>query len=142
MTKDEKKLKTEIEELTNKWKRALADYQNLEKRVILGKEEFAKFANSQLLLKILPALDSLKKAEIHLKDEGLNLAIKQLGDGLAAVGLEGVETKGTDFDPEVMECLEIGKGEEGKVLDEIRAGYKLNGRILRVAQVRVGKKEL
>jgi len=141
MTKDNQGHKKQLEELTKKWQRALADYQNLEKRTGLEKEEFAKFANSQLILKILPGLDSLEKAGQHLKDEGLKLALKQLTDELASSGLEKMETLGQDFDPETMECLEVAKGEEGKVLDEIRPGYKLNNRVLRVAQVRVGKEK-
>ena len=141
MIKDKQGHKKQLEELTKKWQRALADYQNLEKRVCLEKEEFAKFANSQLILKILPGLDSLEKAGQHLKDEGLKLALKQLTDELASSGLEKMQTLGQDFDPEIMECLEVAEGEEGKVLDEIRPGYKLNNRVLRVAQVRVGKEE-
>lgn len=139
MTKDNQGHKKQLEELTKKWQRALADYQNLEKRAGLEKEEFAKFANAQLILKILPGLDSLEKAGKHLKDEGLKLALKQLTDELASSGLEKMETLGQDFDPETMECLEVTEGEEGKVLDEIRPGYKLNNRVLRVAQIRVGK---
>lgn len=142
MRKDDKKLKEEIQDLTLKWKRALADYQNLEKRTTQEKEEFAKFANTQLLLKILPALDSLEKAGEHLPDEGLSLAIRQLKEGLASQGLERIETLGLTFDPEVMECVEVSQGEEGKILGQARAGYKLNGRVLRVAQVKVGKAEI
>lgn len=136
-----KKKDLEIKRLENLWKRALADYQNLEKRINFEKEDFVKFANSQLILKILPSLDSLEKAEKHLKDQGLNLALKQLKEGLVQEGLEKIQTQGKDFDPEEMECVEVGQGEEGKVLDEIRAGYKLGGRVLRVAQVRVGKEK-
>ena len=141
MIKDKQGPKKQLEELTKKWQRALADYQNLEKRACLEKEEFAKFANAQLILEILPGLDSLEKAGQHLEDEGLKLALKQLTDELASSGLEKMQTLGQNFDPEMMECLEIAQGEEGKVLDEIRPGYKLNNRVLRVAQVRVGKEE-
>lgn len=136
-----KKKDLEIKRLENLWKRALADYQNLEKRINFEKEDFVKFANSQLILKILPSLDSLEKAEKHLKDQGLNLALKQLKEGLVQEGLEKIQTQGKDFDPEEMECVEVGQGKEGKVLDEIRAGYKLGDRVLRVAQVRVGKEK-
>ena len=134
-----KKKDLEIKRLENLWKRALADYQNLEKRINFEKEDFVKFANSQLILKILPAIDSLEKAEEHLHNEGLSLALKQLKEGLVQEGLEKIQTQGKDFDPDFMECVEVGQGEEGKVLDEIRAGYKLGDRVLRVAQVKVGK---
>ena len=58
-------LKKEITELDNKWKRALADYQNLERRTGEEKKDFAQYANSELILKILPGLDSLEKAQEH-----------------------------------------------------------------------------
>lgn len=137
-----KKLKLEVKRIEDLWKRALADYQNLEKRIEAEKEEFVKFANNQLILKILPSLDSLEEAEEHLKDEGLILAIKQLKDALVSEGLEKIQVKGGDFNPEFMECVDVGQGEEGKVLDEIRSGYKLGGRVLRVAQVKVGKEKI
>ncbi len=49
-------LQKEMDEVTNNWKRALADYQNLEKRTQEEKLNFAQFANSQLVLKLLPIL--------------------------------------------------------------------------------------
>jgi molecular chaperone GrpE len=123
------------------YKRALADYQNLEKRIGGEKEEFVKFANAELILQILPGLDSLEKAEKHLQDEGLSLAVKQLKDGLAKVGLEEISVLGLEYNPETMECLATGEGEENKVIEELRKGYLLNGKILRPALVRVGKKK-
>ncbi|MDP3955408.1 MAG: nucleotide exchange factor GrpE [bacterium] len=140
MTKDDKKYKGEIEELTNKWKRALADYQNLERRVAKEREDFVKFVSAGLILKLLPALDSLEKAETHLKDEGLSLAIKQLKQALEEEGLEKIETADKEFDPQEMECVEICRGKEGVVLEEVRSGCKLKGKVIRVAQVKVGKK--
>lgn len=137
---DVKKLKEEIEELSNKWKRALADYQNLEKRVSQEREVFVKYACSSMVLKILPGLDSLEMAQKHLQDEGLSLALKQVKDGLSQVGLEEIVVKkGDSFNPELMECVDVVEGENDKVVDELRNGYKLHGRILRAAQVRVGK---
>lgn len=144
MTKDNvkaKQLQEELESLTDRLKRAMADYQNLEKRVAAEKAGFIQFANADLVLQILPALDNLERAEKHLNDEGLNLALKQLRDSLEAKGLKKIETGGLKFDPEVMECVEVAKGEDNKVLDEFRPGYKLNGRLLRLAQVKVGRTE-
>jgi molecular chaperone GrpE len=136
------KLDGQVEDLTNRWKRALADYENLEKRINAEKNEFVKFANAKLLLKILPALDTLEKANNHLKDEGLGLAMKQLADGLEAEGLMRIETRGKDFDPQLMECTDTVEGDEGKAIEEVRPGYMLNERVLRVAQVRVGKQKI
>lgn len=138
-------LKREIEELKNNWKRALADYQNLEKRVALEKQEFAVWANANLITKLLPALDSLKKAAEQLKDEGVRLAVKQLEEALEEEGLTKIEVLGKEFTPIEMECVAavIGKKEdEGKVAEEVRTGYNLGGRVLRAAQVTVYKKNV
>lgn len=138
----DKKYKTQIDDLTARWKRALADYQNLEKRVTAEKEDFVKFVNAGLILKILPALDSLQKAQDHLRDEGLGLAIKQLRDALVQEGLEEIEVIDKPFNPKEMECVAVVEGDEEKVVEELRKGYKLKDRVIRVAQVKVGKQRV
>lgn len=138
----DKKYKTQIDDLTARWKRALADYQNLEKRVTAEQEDFVKFVNAGLILKILPALDSLQKAQDHLRDEGLGLAIKQLRDALVQEGLEEIEVIDKPFNPKEMECVAVVEGDEEKVVEELRKGYKLKDRVLRVAQVKVGKQRV
>lgn len=142
MTKDSSKTKKQVDDLTDKLTRVLADYQNLEKRIAREKEEFIDFANAKLVVKILPALDSLEKAEAHLKDAGLSLAIKQLTDSLKAEGLEKIEVLGKEFNPEEMECVQVADGgKDNEVAEEIRSGYRLNDKVLRPAQVRVYKNE-
>jgi molecular chaperone GrpE len=137
------RIKAQIEDLTNKWKRALADYQNLEKRVKSEKEEFGNYANRELILKLLPVLDTFEKLEEHLKDEGLALALRQFRDILTQEGLEKIEVLGKEFNPQEMECVEVEEGkEENRVTEEVRAGYRLKGKVLRVAQVAVGKRKI
>jgi len=135
-------LKKKIEEFENKYKRVLADYQNLEKRVAVERKDWILRANKDLLLHLLPVLDTLILAEKHIKvgDEGLSLGIKQFQDLLKNENVERIETLGKNFDPHLMECIESIEGEEGKVLEEIRVGYKLNDTVLRAALVKVGKK--
>lgn len=135
-------LQKQLEETTNNWKRALADYQNLEKRVAAEKEEVYKYANKDLILKLLPVLDSLEKLSDHLKDEGVNLTLKQFQDILSREGVKRIEALGKNFNPEEMECIEVQPGEENKVLKEARAGYKIEDKIIRPTQVIVGKKEI
>lgn len=135
-----KKLEEDLKKLDELRLRALADYQNLERRTEEEKKDFAQYANSELVLKILPGLDSLEKAQEHLKDPGLDLAIKQLKDGLRKAGVAETNSIGVKFDPEVMECLELVEGEEGFVVDEVRRGYKLGDKVIRTAMVRVGTK--
>jgi molecular chaperone GrpE len=133
----------EIEKERDEWKakcmRALADYQNLERRNREEREEIRKFAGEIVIVKMLSAIDTLKKAKDHLKDAGLDLAYKEFKDVLLGQGMEEIKTVGEDFNPHEMECIEVVGGEENKVIEEVRAGYRLYGKVLRVAQVKVGK---
>lgn len=130
-----------IEELENQLKRALADYQNLEKRVQEEKKEWIRSANKELILRILPILDTLIIASLHSQDESLKVSVKQFEDVLKGEGIAKIETVGLEFNSQMMECVATEEGEENKVLEEVRSGYMLNDKVLRVAQVKVGKKE-
>jgi len=132
--------KKQISDLEEKWKRALADYQNLEKRIESQKEDWAELAAKGLILKLLSVGDNFNLAAQHLKDQGLDLAVKHFWQVLESEGLKKIEVEGRDFDPAEMECLEVVKGEnEGEVAEEVRSGYCLKGKVLRVAQVKVYK---
>lgn len=132
-------LRDKVEELTNKWKRALADYQNLEKRVEREKKEFVKFSNASLLDKLLGVLDDLERADKHLDDEGLNLAVKQFHTIIETEGVEEIGAEGKEFDPEIMDCSELVPGKKNKVVEVVQKGYLLNNKVLRPAKVKVGK---
>lgn len=120
--------------------RALADYQNLLKRTASEKEEFAKFANEQIILEIIPVYDNLKTSILHSDDEvskngwleGIKYIIKQFKDVLNNLGVEELQTEGKKFDHHTMEAIE-GKGE--RVKKEVRAGYKLKGKLIVPARV-------
>lgn len=143
MKKDGKKeveeLKQKVQELEEKYKRALADYQNLEKRVAEERKKWIRTASKELILRLLPVLDTLELGAKHIQDEGLRLSVKQFLDVLKNEGVERIETKGRDFDPNTMECIDTVPGEENKIIQEIRAGFTLFGNVLRSVQVKVGK---
>src|SRR3990167_4138602 len=135
-------LKKKVEDLENHFKRILADYQNLEKRAKEEKQELIKSANRGLILRLLPAFDTLLLAKKHTNDEGLELAIQQLFDILEREGVKKIETLEKNFDPKYMECVatveidpSVSSGQEGKVIEELKPGYMLNDIILRIAQV-------
>lgn len=123
----------------DKYKRALADYQNLQRRTQEQKSEWIKAANRDLILKILPVLDTLMLAAKHVDDKGLQLSIDQFLKLLETEGVTRIKTIGEEFNPHTMECVTTQPGEEGKVLEELRAGFMLYDVILRSAQVIVGK---
>lgn len=141
MKKNEKhKENNDLQNLENQLKRALADYQNLEKRVSNEKSEWIKISNKDLLLRLLPGLDSLILAQKHTEDEGVKVSVKHFLDILEGEGVKKIETIGKDFDPKLMEAISTKDGDEGKVIEEVRAGYTLYDNILRPAQVIVGNK--
>jgi len=140
-TKEGQAWQTQVEELTNCWKRAIADYQNLEKRYEKEKSDFVQFANTNLILKLLTALDHLERVQAYLKDDGLDLAIKELRRVLTEEGLDETEVVGKEFNPEEMEAVELVDGEEERVVEVVNKGYKLKGRVIRVAKVKVGQKK-
>ena len=132
-------LTQKIAELEEQLARAVADYRNQEMRFEDEKREFVKFANRDLLLRLIPAFDTLFLAEKYVADEGIKITIRHLREALREVGAEQVKTEGEMFDASKMEAVTIGEGEEGKVLEELRPGYTLNGKLIRPALVKVGK---
>ena len=138
--KEEFVKKEQYHELENKYKRALADYQNLVKQTAQERLEFVKYANEQLLYDILPIYDNLKMSLRHADKEvekngwlkGIQYVVKQFKSALKERGVEEIKTTGEKFDPLLMEAIE-GKGE--KVKKEVMSGYKLNGKIIIPAKV-------
>lgn len=142
MKKDIELLKKEVETLTNNWKRALADYQNLEKRHEKEKADFVQFANSSLILRLVGILNHLEKAAENLKDKGLDLVIAEFKKLLGEEGVEEVKSIGEEFSPNCMKAVEMVEGgREGIVAEVINKGYFLKGRILLPAEVKVFGKE-
>ena len=153
-------LQKKYDELEHKYKRALADYQNLLKRTAQEKVEFVKYANEDLIQAIIPVYDNLKLARTHVDlmrtnadlmrtnaepggptrnqagfngwAEGLEHVIRQFKDVLESMGVEEIKTVGEKFDHNTMEAVE-GRGE--KVVKEVRSGYKLNGKVIVAAKV-------
>jgi molecular chaperone GrpE len=137
--KKDKRTEKKLEELENRLKRVLADYANLEKRIIREKEEFVKQANAQLLDKLLTVLDDLELCEKHLKDKGITLVCARFQEALASEGVQEIKTQGEKFDPETMDAVEIVPGSRNKVVNVVLKGYKLNDKVLRPAKVKVGQ---
>lgn len=134
-------LQKELEETKNKYLRSLADYQNLEKQTKTWRDEFIKFANQDLITKLLEIVDDLEKAQEHFQDEGLKIIIDKLCDVLKNNGLEEISADGEKFNPEEMEAIQVEPGEEDhKVAKVLQKGYILNGRVIRPAKVSVWQK--
>ncbi|MEN9407251.1 MAG: hypothetical protein RLZZ455_467 [Candidatus Parcubacteria bacterium] len=128
------------EEFEAKYKRALADYQNLEKRNREERGEWIRTSGREILLRLLPVLDTLSLANKHVEDQGIKVTLQQFQDVLKAEGVLKIETLGKKFDPHLMEAVEMVEDGDD-VVEEVREGYMLHDRLLRPAHVRVGKKK-
>jgi molecular chaperone GrpE len=135
-------MKKQAEEWKNKYMRALADYQNLERRTREEKEEIRKYAAEIILGRLLPVVDIFTKVKEHVKDPGFDLAYKELHAVLQEQGVEHIAVVGHEFNPHEMECIEVVNGKENIVTEESLPGYRIHGKILRVAQVKVGKEKV
>lgn len=145
---DAKKLEEELVNLDTQLKRALADYRNLERRVQEDALSVAHHSRAELVVKLLPVLDNLEQALEGASGtdkqsgwfRGVELAVKEFKSVLAVEGLEVVDPKEKLFDPSLYEAVDTQEGPYGMVLEVVKKGYNLNGRVIRPAQVIVGNK--
>ena len=131
------------------WQRAQADFVNYKKRSQQEREEIDKFANSMLMLNLLPVLDDLERAFVAVPPrlaklswvDGIRLIERKLWASLEAQGLAQIKALGEPFDPNLHEAVRQDKGKEGIVIEEIQKGYKLDDRVIRPTMVVVGNGE-
>jgi len=136
-----KEVKEELEKYKSAYLRALADYQNLEKRTAQVHNEVKKKTVHAMIGRFLDVIDDIEKAEIFVQDDGLKMIKNKLLSILQEVGVTEIELKGKEFDPHFAEAIDVVEGEEDNIIiDVLRKGYVLNGEMLRPAQVRVSKK--
>ncbi len=139
MAKKHDKVENQENEVENQLKRALADYQNLEKRIAEEKSNWILSSNKELILRLLPGVDNLLLALKHTNDEGVRISVKHFLDIFENEGVQKIVTDNAEFDPNLMEAVGTAPGSEGQVVEEVRPGYTLNNSVIRPAQVIVGK---
>ncbi len=145
----EEQLKAEqakAEDYFNKLQRTHADFINYKRRVEQERSGFTQQAEGNLMLTILPVIDDLERAldavpediQDHSWVDGIKHIHRKLVSALEARGLKRIEAIGADFDPNYHESAALTQGEEDKVVDEIKPGYTLYGKVLRPCTVLVG----
>jgi len=143
---DEKDKK--IGELIDTLQRLQAEFENYKKYVEKQKSGFVKYAKEDLIVKILPILDSFEMALKNTDDKekfvkGVELIFSQLYQLLENEGLKPIEALGKTFDPykhEVLLTQESDK-EEDTILEELQKGYILDDKVIRHTKVKVAKKK-
>ncbi|MGD2279469.1 MAG: nucleotide exchange factor GrpE [Candidatus Omnitrophota bacterium] len=145
-----KKKAEERDEYYNKWLKAHADYENARKRMEKEKWDHRKFANEGIISRLFPIVDNFDMALAAMEKaedkeavmDGIKLVQKEFHRILDENGVEKIKTVGEQFDPNFHDAVSVVETEEepdGVIVDEVRAGYTLNKRLLRPAQVRVAK---
>ena len=137
------------------WERVLrqtAELDNFKKRAARDREDAVKYANERLIGQLLPVMDSFTMAiaatqtaeavDVESLKVGVNMILTQFQGVLRDMGVEELDAAGKPFDPtwqEAMSQQETAEAEEGSVLQQLRKGYRLKGRLLRPASVIVAK---
>lgn len=146
--------KAQADEYLAGWKRAMADYANLRKETERGQAELAKYAAAGLVAKLLPTIESLRKAadqkpveegkpldENRVKQwiEGIGHVRGQLEAALASVGVAAIDQAGVPFDPAMHDAMMMRKSAAGQspgiVAQVLEPGWKLHDRVIRPAKV-------
>ena len=135
----------EVELLKSQLARALADYDNLQKRVLEREAQQRFVIKAQVLGRLLPVFDMLYGAQEHLNDSGLALSIKELEDTLRAEGIEKIEPEvGEQFTEDLHEAVEVVNNSElkdGQVAECVMRGWRFSeGQVVRHAKVKVSSK--
>ncbi|MFA6391200.1 MAG: nucleotide exchange factor GrpE [Patescibacteria group bacterium] len=141
--------KNQAEEYLNGWKRAKADYINFKREQEQRQAELMEFATAGMLLDIFPLVDQFKQAMKHVPKEiessdwivGVKHIQSNLNNVLKGMGIEEIKTVGEKFNPEMHEAIEEVESEmeKGMVTEELTTGFRLNGRVIQPAKVKVAK---
>lgn len=151
-TKKDDEIEQQIGELTLDLQRTRADFENFRKRVE-GEKQAARIAGeTNAIMKLLPVIDTIERAIVHmpgeLKDnqwaQGVAGLVKQLEKALEGLNLQRIEAAaGTVFNPEFHQAIQFddnAEGEEEVIAEELQPGYILNGNVARPALVKVTRK--
>src|ERR1041385_7157353 len=148
-----KELESKIDELTEALQRERADAINVRRRAEEERGKMADFYKAMIVQELLPALDNLERALMHVpKDlkehdyvKGVQGVAKQFEKVFAELGVERIKTEGEEFNPRYHEAvsMEDEGGNKEIVTEELQAGYKIGDEVIRHAKVKVkmAKKE-
>lgn len=138
----------EIRELTEEIARVRADFYNYKARVERDRERDRKMAAERAVTELLPVLENLERICDSTGDKegplykGMTMVVSQFSSVLCGMGLEQICAEG-EFDPGLHEAVTTepvdDEAKDGFIIGTLRKGYKLAGRVIRAAQVRVGK---
>ena len=133
----------EINELTDRYKRLFAEFENYKKRTVKEKEGLRNMLVSDIMISILPVIDNMEKSISTVTDDkayedGIKMVLNQLKEVLAYNGVKEIETVGMPFDPELHEAVShVTDDKLGKniIKEEFRKGYIIGTKVIRHSMV-------
>lgn len=131
------------EELVSLLKRVQADFENYKKRVENEQTARIIYANSELVRRLLPLLDSFDGQQGSGDPAGLEKGLRLIHSQLLAIlkqeGLEQIQAVGEQFSPLLHEVLlkESSGQPKNTIIEELQRGYLFKGRVLRPSKVKV-----
>jgi molecular chaperone GrpE len=128
--------------------RALAEVENIKKRSTRDREEYLKYANVNLIKKLLPVIDDLHRAievarnsqDFEALSKGVEMTARSLDDLLKGEGVKVIESVGQPFDPQYHQALTVEASDEhpeNTVIEQLQKGYILHDRVIRPSLVKV-----
>ena len=125
-----------------------ADFDNYRKRVESEVAQLKQFSNEKLVSNLLSVVDELELAIRSAKESkdnellasGVEMVLKKLQSILGKEGLSRIQAIGSPFDPNVHEAVSkvpIEGKDEGIIIDEVRSGYMLKGKVIRPSMVTI-----
>lgn len=148
--KEEKKDKKDIriEELTDKYKRTMAEFDNFRKRTEKEKAAMYEIGAKDIIEKILPIVDNFERGFQTLSEEekaapfadGMDKVYKQLMKALEEAGVKPIEAVGNEFDPNFHNAVMHVEDEtlgENVVAEELQKGYMYREYVVRHSVVKV-----
>ena len=138
-----KEKQEELDDITDRYKRVHAEFENYKKRSQKEREGLYNSILADVVESFLPVIDNLENAEkVETKDEnykkGIELVLKQFKDVLKAKGIEEIKTVGETFDPELHEAVSSVQDDtlgEKEIKEEYRKGYKIGTKVIRHSMV-------
>lgn len=131
----------------DRYLRSVADLENFRRRTVREKDELRQFAGSRVLEDLLPVLDNLglglaaarqPGADLKTLTDGIEMVSTQFKSALSSHGLKEINPLGQAFDANLHESISAQPSKEvpeGHVVNVVRNGFSLNGRLLRPASV-------
>lgn len=147
----EENLAQQLEELKDKYLRAVAEFENFKRRTLKEKTELILNGGEKAITAILPIIDDMERAIenahkqecVDAVEEGWELIYKKLLSTLEGMGVKKIEVDGKDFDVDFHEAVAMvpgmGDDKKGKIIDCVQTGYTLNDKVIRHAKVAVGQ---